>query len=143
MNTANAITRCGPRGQPPNPQAARMCRRRQPLRHRALCGACGRFGHEETRCEFLAMCLYCKKYMVDKTKQEVKLVFDHWSQMNRDYDQDPPAYDDIQRNVSERGVSIRRLSRSMDWSLFEPLTQDECFQIEEEAEDSSEDSKDD
>ena len=79
--------------------------------------------------------------MEGKTKQEIKLVFDHWSQMNRDYDYDPPVYDDIQKSVTERDVSIKRLARDMDWDLFAPLTRDKCFQIREEVEDSSEDEK--
>ena len=79
--------------------------------------------------------------MEGKTKQEIKLVFDHWSQMNRDYDYDPPVYDDIQKSVTERDVSIKRLARDMDWDLFAPLTRDEYFQIREEVEDSSEDEK--
>ena len=69
------------------------------------------------------------------------MVFDHWSQMNRDYDHDPPVYDDIQKSVTERDVSIKRLARDMDWDLFALLTRDKCFQIQEEVEDSSEDEK--
>ena len=50
-------------------------------------------------------------------------------------------YDHIQKSVTEREVSIKRLARDMDWDLFVPLTQDKYFQIREEVEDSSEDEK--
>ena len=86
-------------------------------------------------------CICTEKNMEGKTKQEIKLVFDHWSQMNRDYDHDPPVYDDIQKSVTEQDVSIKQLARDMDWDLFALLTQDKCFQIREEVEDSSEDEK--
>ena len=81
-------------------------------------------------------CICIENNVEGKTEQEIKLVFDHWSQMNRDYDHDSLVYDDIQKSVAERDISIKRLARDMGWDLFAPLTRDKCFQIGEEVEDS-------
>jgi hypothetical protein len=55
----------------PDPRAARERRARRLLKHRARCTTCGKFGHEAARCEFLAMYLYCKKYMQGKSEVEI------------------------------------------------------------------------
>ena len=116
----------GPNQMPPDPRATRQRRQqRRPPRHQARCRACGKYGHEEARCEFLAMFLWCRRYMKGKSEEEVASVFDHWTERN----QKDPTYARIREGTRERGISIRRIEMEMDWGYFAPLTRDECMQV--------------
>ena len=64
----------------PDPRAAK--RRRS--RFTGKCDACGRRGHKATSCEFLAMYLWCQKYMSGCTEKEVKSAMDHWTEKNKE-----------------------------------------------------------
>jgi hypothetical protein len=112
---------------PPDPRATREQRRRRPPRYKNRCKACGKFGHEETRCEFLALYLSCRWFMKDRTEMEIQSVFDHWNERN----QDDVTYVGMRRKLDDRGMSVRRMTSEMDWAFFVPLSREECFELDE------------
>ena len=81
VRMTNVEQRRGPR-HPPDPEATRERRRQQAPRYQHRCKACGKSGHEESRCEFLAMFLYCTKWMATRTEDDVKAVYEHWASRN-------------------------------------------------------------
>ena len=93
VRMTNVEQRRGPR-HPPDPGATRERIRRAP-RYQHRCKACGKFGHEELRCEFLAMFLYCTKWMATRTEDDVKSVYEYWVSRN----QIDVTYNDIKQKV--------------------------------------------
>ena len=71
------------------------------------------------------MFLWCRKYMMDKSEEEVTSVFTHWTERNQQH----PTYNHIKSGVRDRGISVRRIAAEMDWGHFTPLTRDECVQV--------------
>ena len=122
VRMTNVEQRRGPR-HPPDPGATRERRRRRAPRYQHRCKACGKFGHEESRCEFLAMYLYCTKWMSTRTEDDVKSVYEHWASRN----QVDVAYDDVRQKVRDRGMAVNRMVEEMDWECFAPLTMEESF----------------
>jgi hypothetical protein len=59
--------------------------------------------------------------MMDKTKEEVNLVFEHWCDCNKKH----PSYNKINTTVRNRGISIQKIAAEMDWDYFAPMTKDE------------------
>ena len=121
VRMTNVEQRRGPR-HPPDPGATREHRRRAP-RYQHRCKACGKFGHEESRCEFLAMFLYCTKWMATRTEDDVKSVYKHWASRN----QIDVSYNDVKQQVRDRGMTLYYMVEDMDWECFSPLTMEELF----------------
>ena len=111
----------GPSQTPPDPQAARQRWMHRTPWHQARCKACGKYGHEEARCKFLVMFLWCGKYMMNKTEEKVNLVFEHWCKRNKKH----PSYDKIKATVRNRGISSRKITAQMIWEHFSPMLKDE------------------
>lgn len=137
VKIANMERQRGP-GNPPDPRAARERRRRRPPRYKFRCKACGKFGHEEARCEFLAMYIYCKRYMKDRPESEIQSVFDHWMRRN----EEDVSYGQMKNKIADREMSVKRMAAEVDWAYFTPLSMDECFELEEPRSESSEDEDD-
>jgi len=131
IRMTNAERQRGP-GNVPDPRAAKERRRRRPPRYRGKCKACGKFGHEEARCEFLAMFLYCKKYMEGRSEQDSQSVCEHWLRRN---EEDVP-FEEAKRRVDEKEMSVNRMALEMDWAHFAPLTLEETCMVADD-EDSS------
>ena len=137
IRMANVEQRQGPR-HPPDPVATRERRRRAP-RYKHRCKACGKFGHEESRCEFLAMFLYCTKWMATRTEDDVKSVYEHWASRN----QIDAPYNEIKQKVQDRGMTMNRMVEEMDWEHFAPLTMEESFVRDTQESEASQGSSDD
>lgn len=137
VKIANMERQRGP-GNPPDPRAARERRRRRPPRYKFKCKACGKFGHEEARCEFLAMYIYCKRYMKDRAESEIQSVFDHWMRRN----EEDVSYGEMKGKIADREMSVKRMAAEVDWAYFTPLSMDECFEWEDNDSESSDDEDD-
>ena len=131
IKITNTERQRGP-GTVPDPKAAKERRRRRPSRYRGKFKACGKFGHEETRCQFLAMFLYCKKYMEGRSEHDIQSVFEHSFRRN---EEDVP-FEEVKRRVGENGMTVNRMALEMDWAHFAPLTFEETYMVAD-GEDSS------
>ena len=61
------------------------------------------------------MLLWCRRYMMDKSEEEVVSVVAHWTKHNQQH----PIYTHIKLGVRDcGGISIRRIAAEMDWGQF-------------------------
>ena len=122
VQMTNVEQRRGPR-HPPDPGATQERRRQRAPWHQHRCKECGKFGHKELRCEFLAIFVYCTKWMATRTKDDVKSVYEHWASRN----QVDVSYTDGTQKVRDIGLTVNRMVEEMDWECFAPLTVEESF----------------
>ena len=106
-------------------KATRECRRRRPPQYRGKCKVCEKFGHEEARCEFLTMFLYCKKYTEGRSEGDIQSVFKHWLRHN---EKDVP-FEEVKRQVDENGLFVNRIALEKDCVYSVPLTFEETCMV--------------
>ena len=85
------------------------------------------------------MFLYCTKWMVTRTEDDVKSVYEHWASRN----QIDVSYNDVKQKVQDRGVTVNGMVEEMDWECFAPLTMEESFLRDAPGSVASQDSSDD
>ena len=75
--------------------------------------------------------------MKDRSEADVKSVYEHWCDRNRDFrsrgaphrEGAPPSYEDMKQMVERRGIHVKRMAREMDWSCFAPITGEESMEM--------------
>ena len=86
----------------------------------------------------MAMYIYCKRYMKDRTESEIQSVFDHWMRRN----EEDVSYGEMKGKIADREMSVKRMSAEVDWAYFTPLSMDECFELDDPPTVFSEDEED-
>lgn len=105
-------------------------RRRSRERFDGNCDACGRYGHEDIACDFLAMWYHLRKYLKTVDKERAAAAEKRWVEKNKPYlaldarnrDATPSsvAHAFMARNGLTEDELMDVLEREMDWELFEP-----------------------
>ena len=117
LDSAPADKRQGPRY--PDPAKSHRRREKRPF-FDGRCNACGRYGHQATQCDFLAMFSYMKENWTNKDPKVAKELERNWTERNS-------RYLDNERRTPTRvsmaycyncDVPPEALKDEIDWSFF-------------------------
>lgn len=98
-------------------------------RFEGSCAACGRWGHEDISCDFLAMWFHLKRFLRDADKARIDAAEKRWLEKNKPFDDKDKAPTQTPRTVAAAYMQRHGLSEDallylleieMDWDLFEP-----------------------
>ena len=103
----------------PDPAHAHRRRSRNPT-FDGRCRACGRWGHQATTCDFLAMYAYIQKYWKSKSDKEVEAAEKRWTERNSKWlDGDSRTPTRVSKAYCfDCGIDPEVIAEEMDWDFF-------------------------